>query len=123
MLFQRLLLTLAQRYIIIFYKQKNFLYLWSKWGINKEEYEKSWLAILSEDSASSKNRGMFQVLPELKTLQDRVVYWTYEIVAGGRHRGLGLIAIARRSAEVAKSIISQCPVRVIFKLVDPTDFS
>lgn len=62
-------------------------------------------------------------LRELKKLQEKVVYWTYEIVCGGRHRGLGFILVARRAAEVAKAVLSQCPMRIIFKMVDPTDFS
>ena len=62
-------------------------------------------------------------LKELRRLQERVVYWTYEIVAGGRHRGLGFILVARRAAEVAKAVLSQCTVRIVFKMVDPADFS
>jgi len=62
-------------------------------------------------------------LKELKKLQEKVVYWTYEVVSGGRHRGLGFILVARRAAEVAKAVLSQCPIRVIFKMVDPADFS
>jgi len=62
-------------------------------------------------------------LKELRRLQEKVVYWTYEIVSGGRHRGLGFILVARRAAEVAKAVLSQCPARVIFKMVDPADFS
>ena len=62
-------------------------------------------------------------LRELKKLQEKVVYWTYEIVAGGRHRGLGFILVARRAAEVAKAVLSQCPARIIFRMVDPADFS
>ena len=60
-------------------------------------------------------------LPGIKKAQDRVIYWTYEIAARGRHRGLGYICIARRAAEVAKAVLSQCPNRIIFKLVDPAD--
>lgn len=62
-------------------------------------------------------------LKELRRLQEKVVYWTYEVVSGGRHRGLGFILVARRAAEVAKAVLSQCPIRVIFKMVDPADFS
>jgi len=62
-------------------------------------------------------------LPSLKKSQDKVVYWTYEIAARGRHRGLGYICVARRAAEVAKSVLSQAPNRVIFKLVDPADLA
>ena len=62
-------------------------------------------------------------LPSLKKAQDRVVYWTYEIAARGRHRGLGYICVARRAAEVSKAVLSQAPNRVIFKLVDPADLA
>ena len=62
-------------------------------------------------------------LRELRRLQERAVYWTYEIVSGGRHRGLGFILVARRAAEVAKAVLSQCPIRIIFKMVDPADLS
>jgi len=62
-------------------------------------------------------------LPSLKKAQDKVVYWTYEIAARGRHRGLGYICVARRAAEVAKAVLSQAPNRVIFKLVDPADLA
>jgi len=59
----------------------------------------------------------------LKRLQEKVVYWTYEIVTGGRHRRLGFILVTRRAAEVAKAVLSQCSIRIIFKMVDPADFS
>jgi len=62
-------------------------------------------------------------LPAIKRAQNKVIYWTYEIAARGRHRGLGYICIARRAAEVAKAILSQCPNRIIFKLVDPADLA
>jgi len=62
-------------------------------------------------------------LKEIREAQNKVIYWTYEIAARGRHRGLGYICIARRAAEVAKAVISQCPSRIIFKLVDPADLS
>ncbi len=60
-------------------------------------------------------------LKEIREAQNRVIYWTYEIAARGRHRGLGYLCIARRAAEVAKAVLSQCPTRIIFKLVDPSD--
>jgi len=62
-------------------------------------------------------------LPSIKKAQDRVIYWTYEIAARGRHRGLGYVCVARRAAELAKAVLSQAPNRVIFKLVDPTDLA
>ena len=62
-------------------------------------------------------------LPSLKKAQDKVVYWTYEIAARGRHRGLGYVCVARRAAEVSKAVLSQAPNRVIFKLVDPADLA
>jgi hypothetical protein len=33
------------------------------------------------------------------------------------------VCIARRAAEVAKAVLSQCPTRFIFKLVDPADLA
>jgi hypothetical protein len=62
-------------------------------------------------------------LPGIKKLQDKVIYWAWEIAARGRHRGLGYVCIARRAAEVAKAVLSQCPTRFIFKLVDPADLA
>jgi len=62
-------------------------------------------------------------LPDIKKAQDKVIYWTYEVAARGRHRGLGYVCIARRAAEVAKAVLSQCPNRILFKLVDPADLS
>ena len=62
-------------------------------------------------------------LPSLKKAQDKVIYWSYEIAARGRHRGLGYVCVARRAAEVSKAVLSQAPNRVIFKLVDPADLS
>jgi len=62
-------------------------------------------------------------LPGIKKLQDKVIYWVWEVAARGRHRGLGYVCIARRAAEVAKAVLSQCPTRFIFKLVDPADLS
>ncbi|MEM3618151.1 MAG: DUF87 domain-containing protein [Candidatus Bathyarchaeia archaeon] len=62
-------------------------------------------------------------LPGIKKLQDKVIYWAWEIAARGRHRGLGYVCVARRAAEVAKAVLSQCPTRFIFKLVDPADLA
>jgi hypothetical protein len=62
-------------------------------------------------------------LPGIKKLQDKVIYWAWEIAARGRHRGLGYVCIARRAAEVAKAVLSQSPTRFIFKLVDPADLA
>jgi len=62
-------------------------------------------------------------LPDMRKAQEKVIYWTYEVAARGRHRGLGYICIARRAAEVAKAVLSQCPNRIIFKLVDPSDLA
>jgi len=62
-------------------------------------------------------------LKEIRDAQNKVIYWTWEIAARGRHRGLGYVCIARRAAEVAKAVLSQCPTRIIFKLVDPADLS
>jgi len=62
-------------------------------------------------------------LKEIRDAQNKVIYWTWEVAARGRHRGLGYVCIARRAAEVAKAVLSQCPTRVIFKLVDPADLS
>jgi len=62
-------------------------------------------------------------LKEIRDAQNKVIYWTWEIAARGRHRGLGYVCIARRAAEVAKAVLSQCPTRIIFKLVDPADLA
>ena len=62
-------------------------------------------------------------LPGIKKMQDKVIYWAWEIAARGRHRGLGYVCIARRAAEVAKAVLSQAPIRFIFKLVDPADLA
>jgi DNA helicase HerA-like ATPase len=53
----------------------------------------------------------------------KVIYWAWEIAARGRHCGLGYVCIARRAAEVAKAVLSQCPTRFIFKLVDLADLA
>lgn len=62
-------------------------------------------------------------LPEVRQVQSKVIHWTWEIAARGRHRGLGYVCIARRAAEVAKAVLTQCPIRFVFKLVDPADLS
>jgi len=56
-------------------------------------------------------------LKEVKEYQDKVIYWIYEIAATGRHYGIGYIAAARRDAEVAKSTINQCELRINFKVI------
>jgi len=62
-------------------------------------------------------------LPGIRDAQNKVIYWTYEIAARGRHRGIGYVCIARRSAEVAKAVMSQCTTRIMFRLVDPADLA
>ena len=47
--------------------------------------------------------------------------WVYEVSATGRHLSLGFIVVARRSAEISKMILSQAEIRIVHKLVDPTD--
>ncbi|MHC1627629.1 MAG: helicase HerA domain-containing protein, partial [Candidatus Nezhaarchaeales archaeon] len=86
------------------------------------EYNRPLVVIMEEAHVLVPEVGRVR-LPGIKKAQDRVIYWTYEIAARGRHRGLGYICIARRAAEVAKAILSQCPNRIIFKLVDPTDLA
>ena len=86
------------------------------------EYNRPLIVIMEEAHILTPEIGRVR-LPGLKKAQDRVIYWTYEIAARGRHRGLGYICIARRAAEVAKAVLSQCPNRIIFKLVDPTDLA
>ena len=86
------------------------------------EYNRPLVLIMEEAHVLVPEVGRVR-LPSIKKAQDRVIYWTYEIAARGRHRGLGYVAVARRAAEVAKAVLSQAPNRVIFKLVDPTDLA
>ena len=39
----------------------------------------------------------------------------------GRHYGLGFIAVARRTAEISKMILTQCELKIAHKVVDPID--
>jgi len=84
------------------------------------EFNRPLLLIMEEAHVLVPETGRIR-LPEVKKAQDKVIYWTCEIAARGRHRGLGYICIARRAAEVSKFVLSQCPTRIIFKLVDPRD--
>jgi len=86
------------------------------------EYNRPLVLIMEEAHVLVPEVGRVR-LSSIKKTQDKVIYWTYEIAARGRHRGLGYICIARRAAEVAKAILSQAPNRIIFKLVDPTDLA
>ena len=57
-------------------------------------------------------------LREVREFQDKVMYYTYEIAATGRHFGLGFICVARRAAEISKSILTQTELKFFFKVTD-----
>jgi len=86
------------------------------------QYNRPFVLIMEEAHVLVPEVGRVR-LKEIREAQNKVIYWTWEIAARGRHRGLGYVCIARRAAEVAKAVLSQCPTRVIFKLVDPADLS
>jgi len=86
------------------------------------QYNRPFVLIMEEAHVLVPEVGRVR-LKEIRDAQNKVIYWTWEIAARGRHRGLGYICIARRAAEVAKAVLSQCPTRIIFKLVDPADLS
>jgi len=86
------------------------------------QYNRPFVLIMEEAHVLVPEVGRVR-LKEIRDAQNKVIYWTWEIAARGRHRGLGYVCIARRAAEVAKAVLSQCPTRIIFKLVDPADLS
>ena len=57
-------------------------------------------------------------LKEVREFQDKVMYYTYEIAATGRHFGLGFVCIVRRAAEISKSILTQTELKIFFKVTD-----
>jgi len=54
-------------------------------------------------------------------VQKKTTYWLYEIAATGRHHDIGFVMAIRKPAEISKAILAQAEVKIVHKLVDPTD--
>ena len=86
----------------------------------EEKYRHPYVIILDEAHRVLPEKGVVR-LKEIKKAQEKVEHYVYELSATGRHMAIGPVVVARRSAEISKLILSQCEVRILHKLVDPTD--
>ncbi|RLE53284.1 MAG: hypothetical protein DRJ30_07025 [Candidatus Methanomethylicota archaeon] len=80
-----------------------------------ERQMKPYVLIMDEAHRLTPEKSMIR-LREVREYQNKVIYWVYEIAATGRHLGLGFISVARRPAEISKSILTQCELRIWFKV-------
>jgi len=86
----------------------------------EEEHRRPCVLIVDEAHRIAPERG----LPKLDVIaeaQKKAAYWFYEVAATGRHHGIGFVVAVRRPAEISKAILTQAEVKIIHKLVDPTD--
>jgi len=88
----------------------------------EEEHRRPYVLVMDEAHRILPEKGVIR-LKSLRKVQEKVAYYCYEAGAVGRHYGLGFIVVARRSAEISKMILSQTEIRIIHKLVDPTDLN
>ena len=86
----------------------------------EEKYRHPYVVVLDEAHRVLPEKGVVR-LKEIKKAQEKVEHYVYELSATGRHMAIGPVVVARRSAEISKLILSQCEVRILHKLVDPTD--
>jgi len=86
----------------------------------EEKHRHPYVVILDEAHRVLPEKGVVR-LKEIKKAQEKVEHYVYELSATGRHMAVGPVVVARRSAEISKLILSQCEVRILHKLVDPTD--
>ena len=86
----------------------------------EEELKKPYILIMDEAHRIAPEKG----LPKLDIIaehQKEAFYWFYEVAATGRHHGIGFVVAVRRPAEISKAILTQADVKIVHKLVDPTD--
>ena len=86
----------------------------------EEEHRRPYVLIVDEAHRIAPEKG----LPRLEAIaesQKKASYWLYEIAATGRHHGIGFVVAIRRPAEISKAILTQAEVKIVHKLVDPTD--
>jgi hypothetical protein len=88
----------------------------------EEKAKRPYVLVMDEGHRITPEKGVIR-LKAIRDAQSEVEAWTYEIGATGRHYGLGFIVVARRSAEISKMILAQTEIRILHKLVDPTDLS
>ena len=86
----------------------------------EEELRRPYVLIVDEAHRIAPEKGLPRLERISKSLK-RAYYWLYEIAATGRHIGMGLVIAVRRPAEISKSILAQAEVKIVHKLVDPTD--
>ena len=86
----------------------------------EEKHRHPYVVVLDEAHRVLPEKGVVR-LKEIKKAQEKVEHYVYELSATGRHMAIGPVVVARRSAEISKLILSQCEVRILHKLVDPTD--
>ncbi|HDM23731.1 hypothetical protein DRO02_05690 [archaeon] len=104
--------TMKQKFMFL----SNFLS--SLYEVERTE-KKPYVLVLEEAHQLCPEKSMVR-LKDIKEYQNKVLYWVYEIASTGRHLGLGFILVARRTAEISKSVLAQCELKFIFK-VDGVD--
>ncbi|NQT08072.1 DUF87 domain-containing protein [Candidatus Bathyarchaeota archaeon] len=86
----------------------------------EEEQKKAYVLVMDEGHRIFPERGVVRI-KAVREAQQQVEAWGYEIGATGGHYGLGFIVAARRPAEISKMILTQTDLRLVHKVVDPTD--
>jgi len=76
--------------------------------------KRTFVLVLDEAHRITPEKSLVR-LEELRKYQNTVIYWVHEISATGRKHGIGYIAAAIRSAEVAKTTVTQCELEFHFK--------
>ena len=86
----------------------------------EEEHRRPYVLIVDEAHRIAPEKGLPK-LDVVAKVQKKAAYWFYEVAATGRHHGIGFVIAVRRPAEISKAILTQAEVKIIHKLVDPTD--
>jgi len=86
----------------------------------EEKVARPYVLIMDEAHRITPEKGVIK-LRGVREAQQKIEYWVYEIGATGRHYGLGFVAVARRTAEISKMILTQCELKIAHKVVDPID--
>ncbi|MFB0544056.1 MAG: helicase HerA domain-containing protein [Candidatus Bathyarchaeia archaeon] len=88
----------------------------------EEKHMIPYVLVMDEAHKITPEKGVRRI-KTVREAQEKVEEWVYEIGQTGGHLGIGFIVIARRSAEISKMTLAQTEVRIIHKLVDPTDLN
>ena len=85
-----------------------------------EDEMRPYVLVMDEGHLLLPEKGLIR-LEDVRDAQKKVERWVYEIVARGRHYGLGFIIIARRPAEISKMVLNQTELIILHKLFHVAD--